>query len=117
MTDTLQKLKAISEASTKGPWISCRWNDDALIQEANPSQETLSWNDPSIYIAKMGGWSYSFTKNSTFIAAMNPTTVLALLELVELYEEQRIAGNIIIGDVFYDKEENILQRIKESAGL
>ncbi len=65
------------KGNTPGPWTHIRWNDDEHIVEVDPKGD---WLAPGKYIAKMGGWDYSFVNNADLISAA--PEMLEALEMV-----------------------------------
>jgi hypothetical protein len=82
MTPDLAKLKEIAKAATPGPWVERPNYGDPegtlAIIKIDP--------DGGIYwiVSRMA--AFKDIQNATFIATFNPTTVLSLIERLELAE-------------------------------
>lgn len=100
MHDTLQKLKAIAEKASPAPWVV---KGDNVV------------SDVGLFINMPQG-----ENTRKLIAAMNPSTVIALLELVEYYQKEQFNKLPIESKIIrhiMPQEQELLQRIKEGAGL
>ncbi len=89
----LEKLKKLAEAATPGPWeamfvfgskdLPCE-----VVKETNKTQMVAGIECPiHLNICDVSETSENPTPNFRFIAAANPETILAMIEMCEDYRE------------------------------
>jgi hypothetical protein len=84
MTDDWEALEAAAKLATPGPW-GLRWEGQTLILESEADGQP-EWDTPEL----VNSWTYAGrdrenydTSDPDFIAAANPTAVLALIAEVK----------------------------------
>ena len=74
---TLDELERLAREATPGPWISC-------LYRGRPKMHLVLSGDENtgVWVAQCRHLPSHDERNATFIAAMDPTTVLSLLRVV-----------------------------------
>lgn len=75
----LAELKKLAEAATPGPW---EWRP---YTEYGERRSAVTYKRGSKIVSD--SWGYEADKNAAFIAAANPATIKALIELAEQMQE------------------------------
>lgn len=76
-------LRRIAEAATPGPWVVAAENhEDVRIETAAPMPKAEhAYGDQTVIGSSE--WTHCTDEDAAFIAAFNPATVLALLDIIE----------------------------------
>lgn len=111
----LERLKELAKRATQGKW---RWEnhdgDPVDITEKRPPIRGLAYGSQEILIA----FDYTIESNPNdlaFIAACNPRTIIALLELLEHYKKEYDGWTQ--NDSDKEKETALIERVLKGMGV
>jgi len=112
VVNPLEKLKTLAEAATKGQW-KVGYEDESGLFDKENRDFFLSANGKGLFHADC---FHATKEDSDFIAACSPETILALLQLVELYQRAKEWHDQADWDGAKEKEAALLERLERSLG-